>query len=292
VRKNEKMRCPTCHSAAGEQDRFCRNCGGRLAGTDTVRAGRDEWLLPRRRAPLVLVAVYVALGVGSALAVFFWLERGVHTGTVTLGVPRLMVQGGQPPHADAATPADTLADTHPAPRRVVRPRPHAPDVQRPPAPPPDTPKPPPAKGASDVGSAGKPAGSAPGAQDRSAPRKPESTSGSEPESKPENPQDSIDRFRAGLNADSVRMVVQHHLPQVRACYDRALKQQATLKGIVEIRFTISEQGAATSSGVHRNTTGHLGLGLCLAVIVKRWRYPRPVGGAVEFVYPFVFSSGD
>jgi TonB family protein len=88
------------------------------------------------------------------------------------------------------------------------------------------------------------------------------------------------------------MVVRHHLPQVRVCYDRALKQNASLAGIAEIRFAIDETGKVESADVHRNTTGHEGLGKCLAVTIKRWRFPRPVGGSVEFIYPFVFSSGD
>jgi TonB family protein len=104
--------------------------------------------------------------------------------------------------------------------------------------------------------------------------------------------DAIDRFRAGLNADSVRMVVRHHLPQVRVCYDRALKQKPDLAGIVEIRFTISDKGRVGASSVYRNTSGHDGLGKCLAITIKRWRFPRPVGGAMDFVYPFVFSSSN
>jgi hypothetical protein len=47
-----------------------------------------------------------------------------------------------------------------------------------------------------------------------------------------------------------------------------------------------------TASVHRNTTGHVGLGRCLAMIIKRWRFPKPVGGTVEFIYPFVFSAGN
>jgi len=103
-------------------------------------------------------------------------------------------------------------------------------------------------------------------------------------------QDQIDQDRATYNADSIRMVIRHHLPQVRACYDRALKQKKDLAGVVEIRFQILTSGLVGRSSVHRNTSGHEGLGKCLAIIIQRWRFPRPVGGEVEFVYPFVFSS--
>jgi TonB family protein len=100
-----------------------------------------------------------------------------------------------------------------------------------------------------------------------------------------------ERMKAELNADSVRMVVRHYLPQVRSCYERALKQRQELRGLVEIRLRIEDSGEVSSTSVYRNTTDHEGLGKCLAVTVKRWRFPRPVGGAVEFVYPFVFNAG-
>lgn len=120
--------------------------------------------------------------------------------------------------------------------------------------------------------------------------KPAAKPAPEPATKQPSAQDQIDDYRASLNADSVRMVVRHHLPQVRACYERALKQKKDLAGIVEIKFQIKTDGRVGSSSVHRNTSGHEGLGKCLAIIIKRWRYPRPVGGEALFVYPFVFSK--
>jgi TonB family protein len=104
------------------------------------------------------------------------------------------------------------------------------------------------------------------------------------------PLEPEEQQRATLDAESVRMVVRHHLPQVRACYDRALKQQEGIAGVVEVEFEVTAEGTVASSNVHRNTTGHEGLGLCIAGLLRAWRFPRPVGGQVVFVYPFVFSA--
>jgi TonB family protein len=101
-----------------------------------------------------------------------------------------------------------------------------------------------------------------------------------------------DKVRAGLDADSVRMVVQHYLPQVQLCHARALKQQESLAGVVEIQFEIGADGRVSSSSVRRNTTGHEGLGKCIATTLRNWRFPRPVGGEAIFIYPFYFSAGN
>lgn len=99
-----------------------------------------------------------------------------------------------------------------------------------------------------------------------------------------------DRRRAEINAGSIRLVVRHHLPQIQACYERATKRGQRVGGMVEVRFVISPVGQVSRSQVHSNTTGSSGLGVCIAATMGRWKFPRPVGGEVEFIYPFVFSS--
>ncbi len=101
-----------------------------------------------------------------------------------------------------------------------------------------------------------------------------------------------DEVRGRLNAGSIRLVVRHRLPQIRLCYERALKRRPGLAGVVEIRLLVGADGRATTATVHRNTTGHDGLGKCIAYTMKRWRFPRPVDGVeTEVIYPFGFSGG-
>ena len=99
-----------------------------------------------------------------------------------------------------------------------------------------------------------------------------------------------DRRRAQINAGSIRLVVRHHLPQIQACYERATKRGQRVGGMIEVRFVLSPTGQVSRSQVHSNTTGSSGLGVCIAATMGRWKFPRPVGGEVEFIYPFVFSS--
>jgi len=96
--------------------------------------------------------------------------------------------------------------------------------------------------------------------------------------------------QAGVDADSVRLVVRQHLPQVRACYSRAFKD-ASPGGTVEIGFAIDVAGHAKNVRTETNTTDSEGLAHCLEARVKEWQFPRPVGGDYELIYPFVFTPG-
>jgi hypothetical protein len=95
---------------------------------------------------------------------------------------------------------------------------------------------------------------------------------------------------AQIDADGVRFVVKTHMPQVRACYERAFKDGSP-GGRVEIGFAIQPDGKAARVRTEENTTGHEGLSRCLETRVKEWQFPRPVGGDYELVYPFVFAAG-
>jgi hypothetical protein len=95
---------------------------------------------------------------------------------------------------------------------------------------------------------------------------------------------------AGVDADSVRLVVRHHLPQVRACYSRAFKD-ASPGGTVEIGFAIDPAGRAQNVRAETNTTSSDELARCLEARVREWQFPRPVGGDFELIYPFVFAPG-
>jgi len=226
----------------------------------------------------LVVAINMALLGGSAYLVYSLLQRYAAAQpeeSVRLGVPRVV--GTTRPSPDAArrgadaAPAATPTPTSKGPRRPPRPTPKA-----------------------VAGGEQQPdAAFSPGADATPAVRTPDAKagtgSGTGTASSPEP--DTAEQVRATLDADSVRMVVSHHMPQIRACYDRALKQQETIRGVVEIQFEISARGRVRESKVHRNTTAHVGLGACIANAIKGWRFPRPVAGEVTFIYPFVFSSG-
>jgi hypothetical protein len=95
---------------------------------------------------------------------------------------------------------------------------------------------------------------------------------------------------AQIDAEGVRLVVQHHLPQVHACYSRAFKESSP-GGRIDVGFAINAAGRAESVRTEVNTTDSGELARCLEGRVREWQFPKPVGGDYELIYPFVFAPG-
>ena len=93
-----------------------------------------------------------------------------------------------------------------------------------------------------------------------------------------------------LDTRAVIYVVRHYLPQVRACYERQLRNQPELHGQITMRFTVGAGGRVTSTSVVSNSTGSDALATCVASNLRSWRFPEPEGGPVAFEYPFRFGS--
>jgi hypothetical protein len=97
---------------------------------------------------------------------------------------------------------------------------------------------------------------------------------------------------ASIDADGVRFVVKAHLAQVHACWERAFKDGSSHGGgQVEIGFAVATDGKPVRVRVESNSTASDLLAKCLESRVREWQFPRPVGGEVDLIYPFVFSKG-
>ncbi len=291
------MLCPHCQAQVKDGDAYCISCGARIgappgaappASGSSSGAGTSS-VLGRPRSGLrvaLVVVVNLLLLAGSAYLVHALLGRYAAAGRAAEPV-RL----GEPRRIASAHPTDAGEGRVDLPRSAAAPVPK--DARKVRVPRPGTGLA--AASGSDASTAAAPGAEA-GAPDQgsgagtgsASGRASGSGAGTGSSAEP----DSAEQVRATLDADSVRMVVSHHMPQVRACYDRALKQQETIRGVVEVQFEVTAKGRVSEAKVHRNTTGHAGLGNCIAYAIKGWRFPRPVGGDVTFIYPFVFSSGD
>jgi TonB family protein len=297
--------CPHCRAQVSTTDAYCMSCGARTtaapppasAGGSVAGASESAASAAGSAARssaglklLLVVLVNLCLLGGSAYLVYSVLLRYAQRhGSVQPGVPRLVGVAVIPqprPAADA-----TLAPQLQVPRRPSLPI--GKKGRAGPSPLASAPTDGAVGGGFGLPAARGPESGLPAAASaavdaaRGGPKRAGAGAAAAPSG-----EDSAEQVRATLDADSVRMVVSHHMPQIRACYDRALKQQDKIGGQVEIQFEVKANGRVGSSSVHRNTTGHVGLGNCIAYAIKGWRFPRPVGGDVTFVYPFVFSSGE
>jgi hypothetical protein len=50
------------------------------------------------------------------------------------------------------------------------------------------------------------------------------------------------------------------------------------------------RGRGLTSQVQSSTLGNPGVEQCIAGAVRRWEFPRPLGGIVAVTYPFVLKS--
>lgn len=299
------MDCPKCSVPVGPGDIFCSNCGAQLRGTD------EHGVVPRSGRGLGIIAIVllnIALLAGSALLVYETLQRyhgTAQAATVRLGTPRMQptrapeVRAGDQPKVAAGSKAGpkpkgqkprsakskaSRAATNDRDKKRPKRREGKPDE--------------PAKAAKvdattpvKKSEPGKVAAPKAGAK-ATTPAVDAGRGAAKSASKPDAGVQLAphERRAAEFNAQSVKRVIRHYLPQLRSCYERATKRGQKVGGLIEIRFTIGADGKVKSSVVHSNTTGATGLGKCIAATMKRWRFPKPVGGEVEFIYPFVFSS--
>lgn len=93
-----------------------------------------------------------------------------------------------------------------------------------------------------------------------------------------------------LDASHVASVLRQQLGGIRSCYERALRNNPTLSGRLDLRFTIGTSGRVTSA-----STSGLGsapeVGSCVVGRVRGLVFRAPEGGSVDFSFPFNFAPG-
>jgi len=97
--------------------------------------------------------------------------------------------------------------------------------------------------------------------------------------------------KGSLDKDIIRRIVRAHINEVRHCYNMGLATDPSLDGRVAIQFTIGPTGAVVASVVQSDTLKDAKVSGCIAKAVKRWVFPKPIGGGNAVVtYPFVLTT--
>ncbi len=95
-----------------------------------------------------------------------------------------------------------------------------------------------------------------------------------------------------LDRDIIRRIVRAHINEVRHCYNIGLSKDPNLQGRVVVQFEIDGGGKVPKSDIQSTTVKDPVVGQCMAKAVKRWKFPKPQGGAdVTVSYPFVLAPG-
>ncbi|MBL8601105.1 MAG: AgmX/PglI C-terminal domain-containing protein [Myxococcales bacterium] len=93
-----------------------------------------------------------------------------------------------------------------------------------------------------------------------------------------------------VDANAVARIIRGQLGGIRSCYERSLRNNPTLSGRLDVRFTIGESGrisSINSSGLPAAPE----VGTCVEGRIRNLVFPRPEGGSVEFSFPFTFTPG-
>jgi hypothetical protein len=94
---------------------------------------------------------------------------------------------------------------------------------------------------------------------------------------------------APLDAAAVDRIVRSRLPEVRACYERALPAKPGLSGRLDARFTIDGKGATRDISWTTDELHDAAVAGCVQRVLGGWRFSPPPPGPMTVTFPFVFQ---
>jgi TonB family protein len=96
--------------------------------------------------------------------------------------------------------------------------------------------------------------------------------------------------RGSLDKEIIRRIIRRHINEVKYCYEQELLKKPDLGGRVVVQFTISASGQVVASVLQNSTMGNARVENCTVQAVRRWEFPKPLGGGIVIVsYPFVLT---
>jgi len=110
---------------------------------------------------------------------------------------------------------------------------------------------------------------------------------------PKEKEEDVQEMQVGTGgraASEIRKIVASYLGGLRYLYNKALRQQPTLKGKITVQFEISPSGVVTSASLISTTVGYAPLEQAVLDNIRRWKFPAIAesNGSVKVTYPFVF----
>lgn len=93
-----------------------------------------------------------------------------------------------------------------------------------------------------------------------------------------------------IDAGEVNGFINARFAQVKACYERRLKHDPMLEGKLDLNIAISVHGEVKSVGVNRDTLRDSQMLECVVQTIKKWSFPKPVGGGVTIGKTFNFKK--
>ncbi len=99
------------------------------------------------------------------------------------------------------------------------------------------------------------------------------------------------KVRGSLSKAAVSKAINSRIGRIQRCYEKELmKSNKTLSGKIKAEWTVTTSGRVRGAKVKLNTLGNQKVASCVLKEIKKIKFPKPKGGEVVIVYPFIFSS--
>jgi TonB family protein len=96
--------------------------------------------------------------------------------------------------------------------------------------------------------------------------------------------------RGSLDKEIIRRIIRRHINEVKYCYEQELTRSPDLGGRITVQFTIAASGQVIATQLQSSTVGNARVEGCTVQAVRRWEFPKPLGGGIATVsYPFVLT---
>ena len=95
-----------------------------------------------------------------------------------------------------------------------------------------------------------------------------------------------------LSRDAVQAVINQNVDRIRQCYGQALARNPNLSGSARFAWTITPAGGVSELSSQGGTMTDSQVSNCISEVIRRMQFPRPQGGPVQIVYPFIFQPSE
>lgn len=94
-----------------------------------------------------------------------------------------------------------------------------------------------------------------------------------------------------LSAEQINRVVRANRAALRYCYENEVQRNRSLRGQIKVQWRVDRKGRVPSARVIKSTMRNSRVEGCIVRQVRKWRFPKPDGGQVTVVFPFIFGVG-
>ena len=91
-----------------------------------------------------------------------------------------------------------------------------------------------------------------------------------------------------IDKEAVAKVINSHLAEVSACYERALLREPGLAGKIVLEWNISTSGTVTTAKTKSSTMKSSAVEACILTSLKTWKFPPAKGAGVVISYHLFF----